>query len=45
MAELALALNIIEAVKQTYHVAQFVFETVKSARSEDVKRQQIAIDF
>ncbi|KAL9581061.1 MAG: hypothetical protein Q9203_006047 [Teloschistes exilis] len=45
MVELALVLNIIEAVKQTYRVAQFVFETVKSARNEDVERQQIATDF
>lgn len=45
MAELALALNIVEAVKQTYYVAQFVFETVKSARNEDIERQQLAADF
>ncbi|KAI4196890.1 MAG: hypothetical protein LQ350_006259 [Teloschistes chrysophthalmus] len=45
MAELALALNIIEAVKQTYHVAQFIFEAVKSARNEDVERQQLTTDF
>ncbi|KAL8697408.1 MAG: hypothetical protein Q9201_007135 [Fulgogasparrea decipioides] len=44
MAELALALNIIELVKQTYHVARFVYDSVQSAKNEDAERRQIASD-
>lgn len=45
MAEFALAVNIIEAVKATCQVATFVYETIKSVRHEDVEQQQIASDF
>ncbi|KAI4172904.1 MAG: hypothetical protein LQ343_003312 [Gyalolechia ehrenbergii] len=45
MAEFALAINILEAVKTTYRVATFVYETIKSAKHEDAEQQQIASDF
>ncbi|KAL8705746.1 MAG: hypothetical protein Q9225_008009 [Loekoesia sp. 1 TL-2023] len=45
MAELALAVNIIEVVKLTYHVAEFVYKTIKSANSEDAEQGKIASEF
>ncbi|KAL8937566.1 MAG: hypothetical protein Q9216_004363 [Gyalolechia sp. 2 TL-2023] len=38
-------MNILEAVKATYRVATFVYETIKSAKHEDAEQQQIASDF
>ncbi|KAL9596348.1 MAG: hypothetical protein Q9219_005865 [cf. Caloplaca sp. 3 TL-2023] len=45
MAELALAVNIVETVKITYHVAQYVYNTIQSGRNEDAERERIAADF
>lgn len=45
MAELALAVNIIEAVKVTYQVAKSVYKAIESAKNEDAEQKQIASDF
>lgn len=45
MAELALAISILEVVKLTYHVAEFVYKTIKSAKSEDAEQGKIASEF
>ncbi|KAL8725254.1 MAG: hypothetical protein Q9181_006479 [Wetmoreana brouardii] len=42
--QLSLAVNIIDVVKHTYHVAQFVYKALRSAQTEDVERQKIASD-
>lgn len=44
-AELALAVNIIEVVKQTYLVARFLYDTVNSAKHENEERNQISAEF
>lgn len=43
-AQLSLAVNIIDVVKHTYDVAQFVYKSVRSAQAEDSERQKIASD-
>ncbi|KAL9017409.1 MAG: hypothetical protein Q9185_005287 [Variospora sp. 1 TL-2023] len=45
MAELALAMNIIEAIKLTYHVARFIYKSIESAKAEDAEKARIAADF
>ncbi|KAL8688393.1 MAG: hypothetical protein Q9218_005684 [Villophora microphyllina] len=37
-------MNIVEVVKHTYYVANFVYKAVKSAQIEDAERQQLSSD-
>ncbi|KAL8930554.1 MAG: hypothetical protein Q9208_000738 [Pyrenodesmia sp. 3 TL-2023] len=45
MAELGIVISVIESVKLTYQVAQYVHETIQSARNEDAEQKQVSSDF
>ncbi|KAL8959412.1 MAG: hypothetical protein Q9193_003721 [Seirophora villosa] len=45
MAELALAVNIIEVMKLTYRVAHFIYGSIEAAKTEDAEKAQIASNF